>query len=228
MGGQCRSPPGLAATAIEPEARLPTVPARGGEALVRRLLEPLGYAVDVQAIGLDEQHPDWGDSRHVGLRLTATRGGRRRGRLEPRARYRGPPAQAPRAPRRSPRAHPPAAEPATYRDKRLRGFDAVALVEVTEHRDPPRLAAAEANVFADAQPATVIVTTPNAEYNPRWETLPAGRFRHPDHRFEWTRGEFATWAQGVARRHGYEVRYLPVGPDDPQVGPPTQMAVFSR
>ena len=83
-------------------------------------------------------------------------------------------------------------------------------------------------MFGSARPGTVVVTTPNAEYNVRWETLPAGQFRHPDHRFEWTRGEFAAWAQGVASRHGYEVRYLPVGAEDPEVGAPTQMAVFSR
>jgi 3' terminal RNA ribose 2'-O-methyltransferase Hen1 len=118
--------------------------------------------------------------------------------------------------------------PLTYTDKRLIGFDAAALVEVVEHFDHARLAAAERNVFGSARPGTVVVTTPNAEYNVRWETLPAGQFRHPDHRFEWTREEFAAWAQGVADRHGYEVRYLPVGPDDPEVGPPTQMAVFTR
>lgn len=118
--------------------------------------------------------------------------------------------------------------PLTYRDKRLRGFDAAALVEVIEHLDPPRLAAAERNVFGSARPATVVVTTPNAEYNVRWETLPAGRLRHPDHRFEWTRAQFAEWAGGVAGRYGYAVRYLPVGPEDPEVGPPTQMAVFTQ
>jgi 3' terminal RNA ribose 2'-O-methyltransferase Hen1 len=118
--------------------------------------------------------------------------------------------------------------PLTYRDKRLVGYDAAALVEVIEHLDPPRLAAAEQNVFASARPQTVVVTTPNAEYNVRWETLPAGKFRHPDHRFEWTREEFRAWAGGVAARHGYAVRFLPVGPDDPEVGPPTQMGVFER
>ena len=97
-----------------------------------------------------------------------------------------------------------------------------------EHLDPPRLWAAEQNVFASARPATVVVTTPNAEYNAMWETLPAGQFRHPDHRFEWSRAEFAAWANGVCERHGYTVRYLPVGPEDPGVGPPTQMAVFGR
>jgi 3' terminal RNA ribose 2'-O-methyltransferase Hen1 len=118
--------------------------------------------------------------------------------------------------------------PLTYRDKRLAGFDAAALVEVIEHLDPPRLAAFEQNIFGSASPSTVVVTTPNAEYNVRWEMLPAGEFRHPDHRFEWTREQFSEWANAVAARHGYDVRYLPVGPVDSEVGPPTQMAVFSR
>jgi 3' terminal RNA ribose 2'-O-methyltransferase Hen1 len=118
--------------------------------------------------------------------------------------------------------------PLTYRDKRLTGFDAAALVEVVEHLDRPRLTAFEQNIFGSARPGTVVVTTPNAEYNVRWETLPAGDFRHPDHRFEWTREQFAEWGSAVAGRHGYEVRYLPVGPVDGEVGAPTQMAVFSR
>jgi len=118
--------------------------------------------------------------------------------------------------------------PLTYRDKRLAGFDAAALIEVIEHLDAPRLLAAEQNVFGCARPETVVVTTPNAEYNVRWETLPAGEFRHPDHRFEWTRSQFAEWTQVVGDRYGYAVRHLPVGPEDPEVGPPTQMAVFSR
>jgi 3' terminal RNA ribose 2'-O-methyltransferase Hen1 len=118
--------------------------------------------------------------------------------------------------------------PLTYRDKRLIGYDAAALVEVIEHLDPPRLEAAELNVFASARPGTVVVTTPNAEYNRIWETLPAGEFRHADHRFEWTRAQFAEWAAGVAERHGYRVRHLPIGPEDAEAGPPTQMAVFDR
>jgi 3' terminal RNA ribose 2'-O-methyltransferase Hen1 len=118
--------------------------------------------------------------------------------------------------------------PLTYRDRRLEGFDAAALVEVIEHLDPPRLGALERNVFADARPGTVVVTTPNAEYNVRWPGVGEGGMRHRDHRFEWTRAEFAAWADGVAGRHGYSVRRLPVGPEDPEVGAPTQMAVFSR
>ncbi|MCX5203605.1 3' terminal RNA ribose 2'-O-methyltransferase Hen1 [Streptomyces sp. NBC_00237] len=115
----------------------------------------------------------------------------------------------------------------TYTDKRLTGYDAAVLSEVIEHLDLPRLPALEYAVFGAARPRTVIVTTPNVEYNVRWETLPAGHVRHGDHRFEWTREEFRGWAGEVAERHGYGVEFVPVGPDDPEVGPPTQMAVFT-
>ncbi len=115
-----------------------------------------------------------------------------------------------------------------YRDRRLEGFDAAAVVEVVEHLDPPRLSAFERVLFEFAKPRTVVLKTPNREYNGKWETLPAGRFRHPDHRFEWTRPEFRDWATAVAARFGYEVRFLPVGPEDSALGPPTQMGVFER
>lgn len=361
MAGTCKGYEELAASAIPLEAWLPVVPARGGEPLVRRLFEPLSYEVEVTPIALDPVHADWGDGRHVSLRLVAKRPLSellnhlyvllpvldddkhywideaevdklmRRGEgwlaghserdlivrryLKKQARLYYPalaqldeatsPDEEPDEPGReeqleervslrdqrlgaveavlkgsgarrvldlgcgpgallerllrgdyerivgvdvSVRALEQAARrlkldamhdaqrrriellhsPLTYRDKRLVGFDAAALVEVIEHLDPPRLFAAEQNVFASARPATVVVTTPNAEYNVMWETLPAGQFRHPDHRFEWTRSEFTAWANGVAKRHGYAVRYLPVGPEDARVGPPTQMAVFTR
>lgn len=361
MAGTCKGYEDLAGSAIPLEASLPVVPARGGEALARRLFEPLGYEVAVTPIALDPNFPDWGEGRHIGLRLAGElrladllnhlyvllpvldddkhywvdeaeiEKLMRRGEgwlgahperdlivrryLKKQARLyfpalaqldeAAPPVEEPDEAGReeqleervslrdqrlgtvqsvlkasgarrvldlgcgagallerllredyelivgadvSVRALEQAARrlkldqlhdaqrqrisllhsPLTYRDKRLAGFDAAALVEVIEHLDPPRLAAAEQNVFGSARPGTVVVTTPNVEYNVRWETLPAGQFRHPDHRFEWSRAEFATWAQGVAGRHGYEVRYLPVGPEDPEVGPPTQMAVFSR
>ncbi|WP_406185372.1 3' terminal RNA ribose 2'-O-methyltransferase Hen1 [Streptomyces sp. NBC_01006] len=115
-----------------------------------------------------------------------------------------------------------------YTDKRLAGYDAAVLSEVIEHLDLPRLPALEYAVFGAARPRTVLVTTPNVEYNVRWETLPAGHVRHGDHRFEWNREEFRGWAASVAGRHGYEVAFVPVGDDDPEVGPPTQMAVFTR
>ena len=116
----------------------------------------------------------------------------------------------------------------TYRDDRLSGLDAAVLMEVIEHVDPPRLGALERAVFGHASPRTVIVTTPNVEYNVRFETLPSGARRHRDHRFEWTRAEFRGWADRVAAEHHYTARYLPVGTDDAEVGPPTQMAVFTK
>lgn len=113
-----------------------------------------------------------------------------------------------------------------YRDHRLEGYDAATVVEVIEHLDPPRLAAFERVLFEFAKPKLIVVTTPNSEYNVRFETLPAGKMRHHDHRFEWTRGEFQAWAGKIAERFGYHVRFLPVGPEDAEVGAPTQMAVF--
>lgn len=113
-----------------------------------------------------------------------------------------------------------------YRDSRLSGFDAAAVVEVIEHLDPPRLAAFERVLFEFARPRLIAITTPNAEYNVKWESLPAGKFRHRDHRFEWTRVEFQAWAQRICEQFGYTVRFLPIGDEDPVVGAPSQMGVF--
>lgn len=116
----------------------------------------------------------------------------------------------------------------TYRDRRLNGFDAAAVVEVVEHLDTPRLSSFERVLFEHARPSTVVVTTPNREFNVRFDGLPAGQFRHRDHRFEWTRSELEDWAGEVAGRFGYGVRFLAIGPEDAQLGAPTQMAVFER
>ena len=116
----------------------------------------------------------------------------------------------------------------TYSDERLAGLDAVVLMEVVEHVDPPRLPALAHSVFRAARPAAVVMTTPNSEYNVRFPSLPAGNFRHPDHRFEWTRPEFESWSHEVATRYDYSVDFRPVGPVDPEVGPPTQLALFRR
>ncbi|MGK4005819.1 3' terminal RNA ribose 2'-O-methyltransferase Hen1 [Sorangium sp. So ce1036] len=116
----------------------------------------------------------------------------------------------------------------TYRDARFSGYDAVTLVEVIEHVDPSRLGALTRNVFEHARPRVVLVTTPNAEYNVRFEGLPRGALRHGDHRFEWTRAELHAFCAKVAGAHGYAVEHLPIGPEDPALGAPTQMAVFTR
>ena len=116
---------------------------------------------------------------------------------------------------------------ATYRDERLTGFDALLLVEVIEHLDPDRVAALEASVFGAARPAHVVLTTPNREFNVHYG-LPDGQWRHADHRFEWTRAEFAAWAEAVAARDGYRVELRGVGEPAPDTGPPTQLARFTR
>jgi 3' terminal RNA ribose 2'-O-methyltransferase Hen1 len=115
----------------------------------------------------------------------------------------------------------------TYRDKRLAGFDAAALVEVIEHIDPPRLGALADAVFGVARPRIIVLTTPNADYNVRYEGLGAEDFRHSDHRFEWSRDEFRVWAEKTAEQFGYVVRIEGIGEADPELGAPTQMGVFT-
>jgi 3' terminal RNA ribose 2'-O-methyltransferase Hen1 len=114
-----------------------------------------------------------------------------------------------------------------YRDTRLHGFDAAACVEVIEHLDPPRLAAFERVMFQFARPKIVIITTPNREYNVNFPTLAQGKFRHGDHRFEWTRKEFQDWSNSIASRFGYSTSFEDLGPQDPVTGSPTQMGIFS-
>jgi 3' terminal RNA ribose 2'-O-methyltransferase Hen1 len=115
-----------------------------------------------------------------------------------------------------------------YRDQRLQGFDAVTLVEVIEHLDPPRVATMERVVFEFAAPKLIVVTTPNAEYNVQFSTLAPDSLRHRDHRFEWRRHQFQEWAEGVARRFGYRLGVSDLGPAHPLHGAPSQMAVFER
>jgi 3' terminal RNA ribose 2'-O-methyltransferase Hen1 len=115
-----------------------------------------------------------------------------------------------------------------YRDDRLSGFDAAAVVEVIEHMDAERLPAFEAAVFAHARPRTVIITTPNRDYNVLFESLGSEKLRHPDHRFEWTRAEFEGWAKQLAERNGYSVQFDGIGPTQAEHGSPTQMGVFTQ
>jgi 3' terminal RNA ribose 2'-O-methyltransferase Hen1 len=357
MTGRCDSRPELAEQAIPLRIHVPSLCARGGEEIVRRLFEPLGWRVETTTVPLDPEFEDWGDSRYVDLKLegtlrladalkqlyvllpaldgdkhywvgqdeadkllTAGEGwlGDHPDRelitqrylehrkeyvtytLERLAEFVDVPAEAEAqvtdvpgplavqrqesvlAALRAAGAHrvldlgcgpgallrllmadpsfteivgldvstralqiaerrlkldrlPPHARERvqlrqsalTYADPSLAGYDAAVLMEVIEHVDEERLPALENAVFAVAKPRTVVVTTPNSEYNVRFETLDAGTFRHTDHRFEWTRAQFGAWASAVAERYGYAVRQLPVGPEDAQVGPPTQLAVFT-
>jgi 3' terminal RNA ribose 2'-O-methyltransferase Hen1 len=115
-----------------------------------------------------------------------------------------------------------------YRDQRLDGFDMAAMIEVIEHLDAPRLGAMERVVFQHARPRRVVVTTPNREYNVRWEALGSERLRHGDHRFEWTRAEGRTWAERTAATYGYRVTQQELGPADPDLGAPSQLIIFDR
>lgn len=117
---------------------------------------------------------------------------------------------------------------ATYRDRRLDGVQALVLIEVVEHLELDRLPLLETAIFQANRPAHVVITTPNAEYNALFPELPAGRMRHSDHRFEWDRATFEGWAGGIGEQHGYSVRFEAVGAVDPDLGGPTQLAVFTR
>ena len=114
----------------------------------------------------------------------------------------------------------------TYRDQRISGFDIATCIEVIEHIDESRLDAFASNIFGAARPQTVIVTTPNREYNVLFAGLEANRLRHTDHRFEWTRQEFLDWTDRICQIYGYSCQIKPIGDIDTVHGAPTQMAVF--
>lgn len=113
-----------------------------------------------------------------------------------------------------------------YQDERFRGLEATVLVEVIEHMELDRLKILEQQLFQYIRSPFVILTTPNREYNQLFEGLPSGKFRHTDHRFEWTRKEFQDWGNRVANEYGYQVTYEPLGEEHPEFGAPSQMAVF--
>lgn len=112
-------------------------------------------------------------------------------------------------------------------EARLQGYDAAAMVETIEHVPPQQLSEVERAVFGAYQPRMLVLTTPNREYNPLFDLAP-GELREPDHKFEWPRNRFRQWVQGVASRNGYEVRIGGIGNEHPDLGYPTQTAVFTR
>lgn len=114
----------------------------------------------------------------------------------------------------------------TYRDKRLQGFDAAAIIEVIEHLDLDRLKAFERVVFEFSKPKTIILSTPNREYNELFDKMEEGQFRHQDHRFEWTRQEFSEWVESICQKYGYQAIVKSIGEESQGIGAPSQMAVF--
>jgi 3'' terminal RNA ribose 2''-O-methyltransferase Hen1 len=114
-----------------------------------------------------------------------------------------------------------------YKDKRFSEYEAAAVVEVIEHLDLNRLDAFERILFGITQPKFVVLTTPNREYNEKYESL-TEEMRHGDHRFEWSRAEFGAWGRRIAEVYGYEVAFSEIGEADEKLGAPTQMGVFTR
>ncbi len=362
MSGRSRERAELAETPIPLEVHLPVLPAPGGEDLIRRLFEPLGYGLEIQRLPLDPEFPEWGTSRYYDVRMRGTlrlsevlrhlyllipaldarkhyylerqevdkifaKGsgwiethpernwilraslGRKpsllREAMEQLANLEedllpeaeSTPEKEPEVRRKAGSLHqlrherivewvreqrpksvldlgcgegkllrklipikgverivgmevsyyelerarrslrledaPPAlAERVNlihgsllYLDDRLKGFDVCAIVEVIEHMEPGRLSAFERVVFGHASPRSVLLTTPNREYN---AVYGVEELRHSDHRFEWTRAEFETWATGVAERHGYTVEFEGLGPEVEPYGAPSQMGVFTK
>ncbi|NOX29851.1 MAG: 3' terminal RNA ribose 2'-O-methyltransferase Hen1 [Actinobacteria bacterium] len=363
MAGTCEARPELVDRELELEIELPVLPARGGEDVVRRLFEPLGYDVACSAIALDDQFPDWGDSRYLSVTLSGVSPIRRALEhlyvllpvLDDRKHYWIGEEEIEKLLRRGGdwlAAHPEveiitrrylrfgsfarealaqlsegmedtdaadevqdmaeavlekplslneqrlhavadavvaagggrvvdlgcgegrfierllaeasvshvlgmdvsigALERAekrlrldemserrrervaliqgalTYTDDRIQGFDVATVIEVIEHVDVERLDVLSRVLFGHAAPSTVIVTTPNVEYNVHFEQLGPSSPRHRDHRFEWTRSQFQEWAAAIGSEYGYRAEFLPIGPSGEVTGPPTQMAIFHR
>lgn len=247
LGGRSKERPELAAQALPITATVAALPCRGGEAAVRRLFEPLGYRVDLEDPEADRPSDDWEHGPYRNLTLSGQQtlaallahlyvlipvldddkhyyvGEEELEKLLRRGE--GWLADHPERQRERVRLLHGAL---TYRDARLGGYDAAAAVEVIEHLDPERLPAFERVLFEFARPATAVITTPNREYSVNFPGLAEGALRHPDHRFEWTRAEFAAWAERIAGAHGYRVTIEPVGGVDPEHGAPTQMGIFRR
>ena len=116
----------------------------------------------------------------------------------------------------------------TYRDARFNGFDCACVVEVIEHIEPMRIPAFERVIFEFASPRTVVLTTPNKEYNAKYAHLTDSELRHGDHRFEWTRAEFKTWTEHICEAFGYDCSISGIGEADTEFGCPTQMGVFTK
>ena len=115
-----------------------------------------------------------------------------------------------------------------YKDKRFEGYDAICIIEVIEHLDIPRLTAFERVIFEFAKPPLVVLTTPNREYNEKYEHLTESMLRHSDHRFEYTCAEFTDWGNKISEKYGYTAWTTGIGEADSDFGSPTQMCFFIR
>lgn len=113
-----------------------------------------------------------------------------------------------------------------YFDTRLCDKDVMILSEVIEHIDEFRLPPIMETVFVQYTPKTIIINTPNYEYNVVYEMQ--DNLRHRDHRFEWTREQFNSWCNELSAKYKYSVNIGGIGEEDQDFGFPTQIAVFCK
>src|SRR5207302_5231655 len=69
LAGKSKERPELVETPIPLSAKLSVLPCRGGEEFLRRLFEPLGYAVTAKSYPLDDKFAEWGDSAYFTVTL---------------------------------------------------------------------------------------------------------------------------------------------------------------
>lgn len=118
---------------------------------------------------------------------------------------------------------------ATKFDKCLADYDAVVMVEFIEHLYEDDLKNVIKMVFGCINPNFVVMTTPNYDFN---QLFPGPlRFRHYDHKFEWTRNQFQTWCNEICETYGYDSTFHGIGEgptDSPDLGCCSQAAVLKR
>jgi hypothetical protein len=115
-------------------------------------------------------------------------------------------------------------------------LDFVSLVEVIEHMYQDCLEKTVHVVFGQLRPKVVAITTPNGEFNVVFNnsnevsTENTKKFRHYDHKFEWSREEFQKWCLNILKKYNYETCYFDGVGDAPnrfeKVGKCSQIAVF--
>ncbi|KAM9620969.1 small RNA 2'-O-methyltransferase isoform 3-T6 [Morphnus guianensis] len=116
-----------------------------------------------------------------------------------------------------------------HKDPCMLGFDLVTCIELIEHLEESELKKFPEVVFGFMAPSIVVISTPNSEFNPLFPGVTL--FRHPDHKFEWNRVQFQSWALETARRYDYSVEFTGVGHPPTgmeNVGFCTQIGVFVR
>ncbi|KAM3915201.1 small RNA 2'-O-methyltransferase [Leptodactylus fuscus] len=115
------------------------------------------------------------------------------------------------------------------KDPALLGFDLITCIELIEHLETEDLEKFQDVLFGFMAPNAAVISTPNVEFNVLLSENP--RFRHPDHKFEWNRKEFQSWALNISRQYNYTVEFTGVGQAEPEskdVGYCSQIGIFRK